>query len=153
MPLIKGEVRDVCVNYFSTATKIISQHAFGHTIGLHDSAEEAYDWLLTVKAIAAVSPFFKQYHYVAQWLLLCPVFPPLIRLHSRMQREALQACKRFNPLEAESGKTTVWDGSPETRPATVFKCILNSSLPKARKIVRVLGQCDGMILLLNTQCF
>jgi hypothetical protein len=65
-------------------------YAFGHPIGLHDSAEEALDWLLTVKAIAAVSPFFKQYPYVAQWLLPCPewlvkilypVFAPSIRLH------------------------------------------------------------------------
>jgi len=84
------KVTDIRIDYLSTATEIVSLYAFGHPIGLHDSAEEALDWLLTVKAIAAVSPFFKQYPYVAQWLLPCPewlvkilypVFAPSIRLH------------------------------------------------------------------------
>ncbi|KAH8704344.1 putative flavonoid 3-hydroxylase [Phaeosphaeriaceae sp. PMI808] len=140
----QGQVRDVRIDYLSTATEIVSLYAFGHPIGLHDSAEEAHDWLLTVKAIAAVSPFFKQYPYVAQWLLPCPewlvkivypVFAPSIRLHSRMQREAVEACKRSAALEAESGKPIVWDGSPETRPQTVFECILRSSLPPTEKSV------------------
>jgi hypothetical protein len=137
-------VRDVRIDYLSTATEIVSLYAFGHPIGLHDSAEEAYDWLLTVKAIAAVSPFFKQYPYVAQWLLPCPewlvkilypVFAPSIRLHGRMQREAAEACKRVAASEAGSGKTPTWFGSPDTRPPTIFECILRSSLPQAEKSV------------------
>jgi cytochrome P450 len=137
-------VRDIRIDYLSTATEIVSLYAFGHPIGLHDSAEEAYDWLLTVKAIAAVSPFFKQYPYVAQWLLPCPewlvkivypVFAPSIRLHGRMQREAAEACKRVAASEATTDKTTIWDGSPDTRPPTIFECILRSSLPQAEKSV------------------
>jgi hypothetical protein len=87
---VKDRITDIRVGYLSTATEIVSLYAFGHDIGLHDSATEAQDWLLTVKAIAAVSPFFKQYPYLAQWLLLCPgwlvkilypVMEPSVRLH------------------------------------------------------------------------
>jgi cytochrome P450 len=48
-----------------------------------------------------------------------------------MQREAAEACKKV----AASEKVTVWDGSPETRPSTVFECILRSSLPSSEKSV------------------
>ncbi|KAF2704886.1 hypothetical protein K504DRAFT_494669 [Pleomassaria siparia CBS 279.74] len=62
---VQGKVTNIRINYLSTATEIVSLYAFGHDIGLHDSADEALDWLLTVKTIAAVSPFFKQYPYIS----------------------------------------------------------------------------------------
>ncbi|KAF2815342.1 putative flavonoid 3-hydroxylase [Mytilinidion resinicola] len=135
---ISGKVTDVRVDFLSTATEIVSRYAFGHPIGLHDSPHEAVDWLLTVKAIAAVSPFFKQFPYVAEWLLPCPewlvkvlypVFAPSIRLHGKMQREAVEACKKV----ASDEKVTIWDGTPETRPQTVFEAILQTNLPLAEK--------------------
>ena len=46
-----------------------------------------------------------------------------------MQREAAEACKKA----ANSEKFTVWDGNPETRPSTVFECILRSNLPDSEK--------------------
>lgn len=48
-----------------------------------------------------------------------------------MQREAAEACTRV----AAEEKVTAWDGSPETRPPTVFEAILRSNLPSSEKSV------------------
>lgn len=77
------------VAYLSTATEIISLYAFNRRTGVIDSLREAEDLLYAVKAITAVSPFFKCYPY-AQWLPPCPfwlvkllylVFAPFVVLH------------------------------------------------------------------------
>ncbi len=87
---IENTATDVRIAYLSTATEIVSLFAFNERTGVIDSPKEAEDWLYTVKAIAAVSPFFKQFPNVAQWLLPCPVwvvkilypvFAPSIVLH------------------------------------------------------------------------
>lgn len=44
-----------------------------------------------------------------------------------MRREAAQACEKV----AAEEKVMAWDGSPETRPATVFEAILRSNLPSS----------------------
>lgn len=105
-PMLRNEIDDLCktlqkaheeknttdvrIAYLSTATEIVSLYAFNTRTGVIDSAQEAEDWLYTVKAIAAVSPFFKQFPYIAQWLLPCPVwlvkllypvFAPSVVLH------------------------------------------------------------------------
>jgi cytochrome P450 len=49
----------------------------------------------------------------------------------KMQREAAQAWEKV----AAEKRATVWDGSPETRPATVFEAILRSNLPASEKTV------------------
>jgi cytochrome P450 len=46
-----------------------------------------------------------------------------------MQREAAAAIRKVS----SKAKTVVWDGSPETRPATVFEAILRSELPQHEK--------------------
>jgi cytochrome P450 len=48
-----------------------------------------------------------------------------------MQREAAQACEKV----AAEKKMVPWDGSPETRPPTVFEAILRSNLPASEKTV------------------
>lgn len=81
---------NVCVAYLSTVTEMVSLYAFNTRTGIIGTRREAQDWLKTVRAIAAVSPFFKQFPYVAQWLLPCPlwlvkllypVFAPSVVLH------------------------------------------------------------------------
>ena len=62
--------------------------------------------------------------------LIFQIYLDLMELQ-RMQREAAEACKKV----AAEEKVTVWDGSPETRPPTVFEAILRSNLPNSEKTV------------------
>jgi hypothetical protein len=80
---------DLRVTYLSTATDIVSLYAFNTRAGVIDSLREVEDWPYTVQAIAAVSPFFKCYPYISEWLppclvwfvkLLYPVFAPSVVL-------------------------------------------------------------------------
>jgi hypothetical protein len=74
----KGEVVDLRVRCLAFTTDTITRYALGESKGLQKDDAAAQDWSQTIRAVARITPFVKQFPWIIDVAIRAPV--PLVRL-------------------------------------------------------------------------
>ncbi|KAL9611916.1 MAG: hypothetical protein Q9167_003469 [Letrouitia subvulpina] len=140
----KGPI-DAHALFLAFANDTACAYAFDYSMNLLEEPERALDWKMTIKAIASLTPFIKQFPWIIPivkrvpgWLrrLLSPKMERLLSLQADMNREAAKAIQiHQNP----NGTKKISEDAREQKPR-LFQQMIESNLPVQEKEAQRMGQ-------------
>lgn len=158
----KGEVINLTVTYLAFTTDTLCRLAFGGSLNLQDTGDNARDWAVTMKAVARLMPITKQFPFLIGWVKKVPIpiihfFLPalarLLKLHqvSRVRLLRFKFTDGTQNMHSRAGSFLNEQGASkesarvEERPE-LFHIINESALPPSEKTLKRIAQ-EGFALI------